>query len=305
VRDDTNGHTREQDMNRVSIAASAAALVIVIGTGIALSPAAHGQARTVQGPRVLDVFVGGSRIGVAIQDVETVDETRRAGATAGVFVEEVTPESPADQAGVRAGDLIVEFDGERVRSARQFTRLVQETPAGRSVALVVMREGRKTPLSVTPRAADRMRLEGLEDLGALVEDLRSRGTVMSPRPPVPPAPPPRPSSWSLELTGRPTLGITTGTLSPQLAEYFGAPEGVLVASVAEGSVAQKMGVRAGDVITAVNESSVRTPADLRRRLQTLNDGDRISLAVVRDRKAQTLEGKVEHTTPRRHARTVV
>jgi serine protease Do len=291
-------------MNRLSIAASAAALVIVIGAGIALSPAAHGQARVVQGPRVLDVFVGGSRIGVAIQDVEAVDEASRAGATAGVFVEQVTPESPADQAGVRAGDLIVEFDGERVRSARQFTRLVQETPAGRSVALVVMREGRKTPLSVTPSAADRMRLDGLEDLGALVEDLRSRGAVM-PRPPVPPAPPSPPSSWSLELTGRPTLGLTTGTLSPQLAEYFGAREGVLVASVAEGSVAQKMGVRAGDVVTAVNESSVRSPADLRRRLQSLNDGDRISLAVVRDRKAQTLEGKVEHATPRRHARTVV
>lgn len=288
-------------MYRVRIAAVVAAVMIVIGTWLALSPVAYGQARVAQAPWV-DVIVGGSRIGVAIQDIEAVDAGRREGVSHGVFIEQVTPESPAAQAGMRAGDLVVEFDGERVRSARQFTRLVQETPPGRSVQIVVVREGQKTALPVTPRAADRMRLEGLEDLGALVEDLRSRRVV---RPPPPPAPPPPPSSWSLELSGRPTLGITTGNLSPQLAEYFGVTEGVLVASVADESVARKMGLRAGDVITAVNESPVRSPVDLRRGVQALHEGDRVRLALVRDRKAQTLEGTVEGTTPRRTSRTAI
>jgi S1-C subfamily serine protease len=45
----------------------------------------------------------------------------------------VEADSAAAKGGVKAGDVVVEFDGERVRSARQLTRLVQETPAGRAV----------------------------------------------------------------------------------------------------------------------------------------------------------------------------
>ena len=47
-------------------------------------------------------------------------------------METVTPDGPADKAGIKGGDTITEFDGERVRSTLQFSRLVQETPAGPS-----------------------------------------------------------------------------------------------------------------------------------------------------------------------------
>ena len=52
-------------------------------------------------------------------------------------IDEVNEDSPAEKAGIKAGDIVVEYDGERVRSARQFTRLVQETPEGRSVAIAL------------------------------------------------------------------------------------------------------------------------------------------------------------------------
>ena len=39
--------------------------------------------------------------------------------------------------------MVVEYDGERVRSARQFTRLVQETPEGRTVKIAVLRDGKR------------------------------------------------------------------------------------------------------------------------------------------------------------------
>ena len=42
-------------------------------------------------------------------------------------------DSPAQKAGFKPGDIVVDFDGERVRSSQQFTRLVQETAGGRSV----------------------------------------------------------------------------------------------------------------------------------------------------------------------------
>jgi serine protease Do len=293
-------------MNGLRTAAVIAAAIGVASGGLALSPAVHGQTRVVQAPRIVDVVLGGSRIGISIQDVEAADAAKREGVTGGVLVEEVSPESPAEQAGIRKGDLIVEFDGERVRSARQFTRLVHETPAGRSVPAVVVREGQRTPLMVTPREAEGPRIEGLEDVGALMEDLRSRVIIRAPSRPAAPRPP-SPPGWSADdPSGRANrLGLTLGALSPQLAEYFGATEGVLVTSVADGSVAQKAGVRAGDVITSVNDTSVRAPADLRRRLQALSEGESFTLSVLRDRKPLTLEGKAERPAPRRTARSTV
>ena len=72
---------------------------------------------------------GGPEIGVSIRDVEAGSP-----GSAGAQVERVREDSPAEKAGIRAGDVITQFDGERVRSARQLSRLVAETPAGRSVA---------------------------------------------------------------------------------------------------------------------------------------------------------------------------
>src|SRR5215218_6158897 len=66
--------------------------------------------------RAHDLLVLGGRgaeIGVSIAD----------GAREGVVVEEVRPDSPAEKAGLKRSDLIVEFDGEHLRSARQFSRL--------------------------------------------------------------------------------------------------------------------------------------------------------------------------------------
>ena len=82
---------------------------------------------------------------MSIRDVGSDDK-----APAGVVVEEVQPDSAAEKAGLKHSDVIVEFDGEHVRSARQFTRLVQETASGRTVKATVMRDGQKKELQITP-----------------------------------------------------------------------------------------------------------------------------------------------------------
>ena len=69
-----------------------------------------------------------TEIGVSIRDVEEGDASNE-----GAVITEVGERSPADEAGLRSGDILVEFDGERVRSAQHLARLVQETPAGRTV----------------------------------------------------------------------------------------------------------------------------------------------------------------------------
>src|SRR4051812_9218903 len=98
------------------------------------------------------IFSGsGSQLGVSIRDLNDEDLKGSKNVTTGVVIESVETDSPAQKAGFKNGDVVVEFDGERVRGTRQFTRLVQETPAGRQIQAVVIRDGQRSTLSVQPR----------------------------------------------------------------------------------------------------------------------------------------------------------
>jgi serine protease Do len=288
-----------------AVALFGATTVAAVVPGTASSDAQAVAVQRAQAP-VATVFGGGVRLGVSVRDVEEADvKSGKLGTPMGAVVEEVSDDSAADAGGIRRGDIIVEFDGERVRSARQFTRLVQETAEGRKVSAVVVREGQRTSLTVEPRSNGAMfDFQRLQDLG------RDFSFDVQPRPSTPP-PVPRvspPSVWKFDdlmSRGSGRLGITVDTLSPQLAEYFGTKDGVLVKSVQDNSTGSKIGIRAGDVITSVNGSTIDDAAELRRRLQTLRDGDEITIGIVRDRKAQTLKGKLESTQRRRTFRTTV
>jgi len=281
----------------IAVAVTAVAIAAVV------APPVRGQTRVTPKVRALEMLSGGSRIGVSIRDVEESDSKT---AQAGVIVEEVATESPGEKAGIRKGDAIVEFDGERVRSVRQLTRVVQETPSGRTVSAVLLREGKKTPVSITPRDDGRFSFSGFDDLGDFSPEFKFR---VAPRvtPPPPPTPPSPPMVWDFDgLIGRSgRLGISIDSLSPQLAEYFGTKEGVLVSSVSDNSAAAKAGLKAGDVITNFNGSTINNPQDMRRRIQSLNDGDEFTVTVMRDRKPVTLKGKAESPERRRTSRTIL
>ena len=252
---------------------------------------------------------GGSRLGISVREVEDED-LKGSGLTtpSGAVVDDVSEESAAAKGGLRKGDIIVEFDGDRVRSARQLTRLVQETPAGRKVPAVVIRDGQRVTLNVEPESGSGFgfeRLRSLEDWG---ENFAFARPVVPPAPPAPPAPA-APPAWRMDdfffPRGSGRLGITVDDLSPQLAEYFGTKEGVLVTSVQDASAGAKLGLKAGDVITSVNGSAVDDPAALRRRLQNVDEGEEFTLTVMRDKKPQTLKGKLDQTVRRRSYRSTI
>lgn len=299
-------------MNAWQTAAAAAALAAAAGIGAAVAPVGHAQA-TARAPRALEVLGGrGSQIGVSIRDVRDDDK-----AAQGVVVEDVSAEGPAEKAGIRKGDVITEFDGERVRSVRQFTRLVQETPAGRKAQAVVLRNGQRVTVSVEPREGSAFSVFRDFDGGRVFGDLgRDFEFAMPappapparpgiPAPPAPPAPPSVPDFQSFIWRSPNGLGITVNDLSSQLADYFGVKDGVLVTAVSDNSVAAKAGLKAGDVITSLNGGPVTEPSDLRRRVQRLNDGDEITIGIVRDKKPQTLKGKYESSRATRTTRTII
>lgn len=120
------------------------------------SPAGQSQkvvTRRIQDGPLLAALGGGPRLGVRIRDVGNEDlATFKLSAPSGVVVEEVTKDSAAEKAGAKTGDVVVQFDGEAVRSAAQLTRLVRESVAGRAVKMGVVRDGRRLDLTVTPEA---------------------------------------------------------------------------------------------------------------------------------------------------------
>ena len=66
-------------------------------------------------------------------------------------------------------------------------------------------------------------------------------------------------------------------------------EGVVVTSVSTGSGAEKAGIKKGDVITAVNGTSVSNAAYLKYLLYQHEVGDTIEITYIRDQKQKTVE----------------
>jgi serine protease Do len=271
-------------------------LVLAVSGVVALAAQDRVERRR---PDVMVLDSRGAQLGVMISDVE-------ARAEQGVRVDEVDPDGPAEKAGLRAGDIVVEYDGERVRSARQLTRLVQETPDGRTVKIAVMRNGQKQELDATPesRAAadfsfgidpDRLRDDierGLRDFRVEPREFDFRFDGRTPR-----RFEYRVPEMVLPFAGsRGRLGVTVQSLTSELEEYFGAGDGgVLVSSVSQNSAAAKAGVRAGDVITSINGRKVADSGDLMRELRDLS-GD-ISIELLRDKQAMTLKATLDAPAP--------
>jgi serine protease Do len=296
-------------------AAITAALVGGVSAGAAFLPAVHAQAAATRAPRALEILAGrGSQIGVTVRDVDEADtKTSKLPSLTGVLIEDVAADSPAAKAGLKKGDVVVEFDGERVRSVRQFTRLVQETPAGRRIQTGVMRDGQHVAVTVEPRESGAFSVYADGNEFSVFRDLARDFSFDMPRPapPPPPAapkapvPPAFPDGDTFIWRPNTSLGITVGDLSAQLAEYFGTKDGVLVTSVADDSAASKAGIKAGDVITSFNGAEVTTPSDLRRRMQRLENGDEFTVGVMRDKKSLTLKGKADAARPHRTARAII
>ncbi len=88
---------------------------------------------------------------------------------------------------------------------------------------------------------------------------------------------------------RPSLGVTVDTTyNLTLAEQMGFPSGALVVSVEENSAAAKGGVRADDIICAVNGETIKSFYDLRKELLKCNPGDSVELKVFRTAQKEEL-----------------
>jgi serine protease Do len=248
-------------------------LIMVFVAGV---PFAGAQAEGI--PRVIQMNASGAYLGIQMDDVTSSNMSRyKLSAERGAVVRSVMKGSPAEDAGLMENDVLLEFAGSQIWSAGQLSRLVQETPPGRKVDLVLSRDGKRMSLTVEigSRAGRRaeLRLEGMPGF----ED---RLFQWLPAPPNPRGP---------EAVGaKPRLGVTLQPLTDQLGEYLGVPgrKGVLIASVLSGSPSAGK-LKTGDVIISADGKTISEPEDLTRVVRDKTRGD-MTFKVIRDKKEITV-----------------
>jgi len=204
---------------------------------------------------------------------------------AGAEVINVDRDAPAGKVGLRPHDVILKMNGQPVAGEEMLRRMLRETPAGRTVTLLISRDGQQQIISV--QLADRAILE---------QEAWSQPMVI-------PAPDDDdtyvlegPSGHSLGSgffgalsLGSPSVGVQLDTLGSQLADYFGVKDGqgLLVKRVAENSAAARAGLKAGDVIIEANGQKMATLSAWMKMLHA-NRGKQIPLTVIRGRKPQNM-----------------
>jgi Do/DeqQ family serine protease len=151
---------------------------------------------------------------------------------AGALVTSITAASPAARAGLKTGDLIVAIDGLVVDDPNAFDYRFATKPLGGTAALGVMRNGKEVKITVALETAPETPRDELV--------IRSRS---------------------------PFLGAKIANLSPGLAEELrleSGGDGVVIVDVADGSIAQTLGFKKGDIILAVNNQKIARTRDLDR-----------------------------------------
>ena len=181
-------------------------------------------------------------VGVRIQQVtEDIADALGLPTEAGALVADVTPNGPAAKAGVQNGDLITAFDGRPITDSRAVPRIVADTPIGKTVAVDVLRKGKKVSLHLT--------VQRLEEAPA--QPLKPGKVV--------PAPKPKLSQLGLSLVAIDGDTRNQYKIKPNV-------QGVLVTEVAPDSPAAEKDFRPGDVIVEVQRQPVHTPEDVARRI---------------------------------------
>jgi len=218
----------------------------------------------------------GSYMGIDIQEV-THDRAAalKLKEERGAEITMVDHDAPAGKAGLKEHDVILEFNGTRVQGTEELRRLIHETPPGRTVQILISRDGQ--PMNVSLTLADK------KEYFAGKHEWHE----MPPIPPVPPIPPMPPIDLNIRTS--PSYGLVVDNLTPQLGEYFGVKngEGVLVKSVEEGTPGKAAGFKAGDVIVRVNNQKVTDRGDWRSAIRANRSG-KLTVGIVRDRREQNL-----------------
>ncbi len=160
--------------------------------------------------------------------------------TVGALITEVVDTSAAQAAGLEAGDVITDFNGETIKSAKQLYTKLGKLPSGTTCNITVLRGGKVKQLKLT--------------LGSRTKEASIEGDIIH------------------------KLGILVEPITPETAHRFGAKsedKGIVVTKIIPGSLAARAGWTIGSVIMVVNGQKINSIQDLKAVLEKAKPADRL------------------------------
>jgi len=197
-------------------------------------------------------------LGVAIQDITPeIAESLGIPCCEGALVASVKKGNPADKAGIKRGDVIIEYNGKKVKSSRKLSEMVAATRPGKEVTIKVIRDGKEKIIKVK--------------IGKMPEEKLAKE----------------------EETTEEKLGIVVRNITPDLEERLGESEGVVIVKVKPGSPADDAGLQKWDVIKEINRKRIKDVEDYRKVMSKIKPGKSILFLISREGETFYVAIKIE------------
>jgi S1-C subfamily serine protease len=221
----------------------------------------------------------------------------RATDSIGAYVDAVTPSGPASKAGIRSGDIITKLDGKPVLTSRETDQADRRhsQPGLRLIELAARLEPNDTVSLEFRRGKDRKTVSVVTEdepdvwegpAGPPAHAFRFRGPDGDGRMAVGGFM----DRW--DFPGRPLAELELAPLNPDLGQYFGTSDGVLVISVPKDS---GLGLKGGDVVQAVDGRRPASPSHLLRILRSYEKGETCKLDILRNKKHETVTAHLDES----------
>lgn len=177
-------------------------------------------------------------LGIGMQPVDfDLAEKLKLDAPHGAQVIKVGKGSPAEKGGIRRGDIIIEFDGVKIRNIAHLRHIVAAREVGKPIDMIVLRQGKEQRITVK--------------LGKRTEEVMAKLNEDSPEAPL--------TTDDSKAPQTEFAGLRVRELTPAFLERYGyAPDetGVIVTHIAEGSDAEKKGIRRGSLIQEMEYTAI-------------------------------------------------
>ncbi|PIE44885.1 MAG: serine peptidase [Gammaproteobacteria bacterium] len=193
-------------------------------------------------------FVSRGWLGVAIQNVsQDLAKSFKLDKPMGALISSVVEDSPAEKAGLKVGDIILTFNGKKIKKSSSLPPMVGNVTVGKTVEVGILRNGKEQIIDVT--------------IGELDEGNHQ--------------------ATKLQHGKSNNKGLIIGSLTAEQKRQTNVNHGVVVTDVIPNSAADNAGLRTGDIIVNIDSQRIDNPDDFNKVMKKVDEDKMIAVLIIR------------------------